>query len=49
MAGRRVLHELSWTVLPNGSPTGALAFADGAPTTVQAGFSTTVVVHAEDV
>ena len=39
VVGRTVTHELSWNVLPKQPPTGSLALADGAPGTVQAGFS----------
>ncbi len=49
VAGRTSTRELSWTVIDNAQPTGSLAFADNAPTTVLAGTSTSVVVHAEDV
>ena len=48
IAGRATTRELTWTVMTNQVPTVSLAFADGAPTTVLAGTSTTVVVHAED-
>ena len=49
VAGRSESFTASWTIQENAAPVATLAFADGAPTTVQAGFSTTVVVHAEDV
>ncbi len=49
VGGRTSTRELNWTVIDNARPTGSLAFADNAPTTVLAGTSTSVVVHAEDV
>ncbi len=48
VGGRTSVRELFWDLLPNAPPAASLAFAPTAPTTVKAGFATTVVVHAED-
>jgi hypothetical protein len=46
MAGRMVSSRQTWNVLANSDPTGTLAVTG--PTTINAGTSTTVQVHAED-
>jgi hypothetical protein len=48
LRGRVATTALSWNVLANQPPTGTIAFAAGALTTVRGGFATTVTVHAED-
>jgi hypothetical protein len=46
--GFEVTADLQWMVLENAQPTITLGLADGAPSTIQAGSSTQVVAHAED-
>ncbi len=48
LAERVTTVELTWNVLPNAPPTASLALAAGAPATIPAGGSTTVVVSATD-
>ncbi|MFI5167823.1 MAG: Ig-like domain-containing protein, partial [Thermoanaerobaculales bacterium] len=46
--GQTYTRQMTWNVLANRPPSATLALAAGAPGTVKAGSSTTVIVHATD-
>ena len=48
ISGAAARTTTSWTILPNEPPEGTLSIAAGSSNTVQAGFSTNVVVIAHD-